>query len=142
MQEYVIMWLVLAIVLAAVEAATTQFVSIWFAAGCVAAMIFAMVSAPVVLQLLAFVVISAILVAATRPFAKRMADRKTTPTNADRAIGEVALVISDVGGGAVGQVKVGGMVWSAVPASDFVLEKGEKCRVLSIEGVKLIVDKI
>jgi membrane protein implicated in regulation of membrane protease activity len=141
-------WLAVAVVLAALEAGTAQFVSIWFSAAAIAATVAALLGAPFWLQLLIFVAAAAILVVLTRPLARRIAHASPgkirpaqTPTNADRAIGETAIVTRDIAGGCVGQVKVNGLDWSAAAAEGAEILAGERARVLAIEGAKLIVEK-
>ncbi|MDR1329018.1 MAG: NfeD family protein [Oscillospiraceae bacterium] len=142
-----VIWLGLAVALAALEAGTTQFVSIWFSLAAVAATVLALIGVPIGLQILVFIVASAVLVATLRPLSRRLARPgkirlPQTPTNADRAIGETAVVVRDIAGGDVGQVKVNGLVWSAVArgsAEGAVIPAGERVRVLAIEGAKLIV---
>jgi membrane protein implicated in regulation of membrane protease activity len=142
-------WLVLAIALAALEAGTAQFVSIWFSLAAVAATVLALLGVPLWAQIIVFVIASAILVAALRPLSRRLARPgkirlPQTRTNADRAIGETAQVIRDIAAGDVGQVKVNGLVWSAVlpdGSGSAVIRAGERVRVLAIEGAKLIVKK-
>ncbi|MDR1589520.1 MAG: NfeD family protein [Oscillospiraceae bacterium] len=150
MNLYAVIWLSLAVLLAALEAGTAQFVSIWFSLAAVVATLLALVGAPVGLQIIVFVVVSAVLVAALRPVARRLARPgrtrpAPTPTNADRAVGETVVVLRDVGGGetgqAAGEVKVNGLVWSAVTPDGAVIRAGERARVLAIEGAKLIVEK-
>ncbi|MDR0916078.1 MAG: NfeD family protein [Oscillospiraceae bacterium] len=142
MAAVAIVWLVAAILLVVLEAFSVQLVSIWFAVGALVAMIFALLALPVWLQLIAFTLVSVALLAATRPLARKIAVRHKTATNLDRAIGEIAIVLRDIGGGQVGEVKVNGLIWSAVPIADFVIRAGETAKVIAIEGVKLVVDKI
>jgi membrane protein implicated in regulation of membrane protease activity len=134
--------------LAALEAWTTQFVSIWFSIAAVAATVLALLGVPLWAQIIIFVAASAVLVATLRPLSRRLARPgkirlPQTRTNADRAIGETAAVIRDIGGGDVGQVKVNGLIWSAVlmEPEKAVIRAGEHVRVLAIEGVKLIVER-
>ena len=62
-------------------------------------------------------------------------------TNADRLIGEIGVMNSDLSQPEdVGQAKVLGGIWSA-KTNDPPLKKGDKVKVLAIEGVKLIVEK-
>jgi membrane protein implicated in regulation of membrane protease activity len=144
MNMHAVVWLVLAVFLAALEAGTTQFVSIWFSLGAVAAMLLALAGAPEWLQIIVFVAVSVALVAALRPLSRRLA-RPRTPTNADRAIGAEVVVLRDIGGDGPGQVKANGLVWSAVAKESpggGVIRAGERVRVLAIEGAKLIVEKV
>jgi membrane protein implicated in regulation of membrane protease activity len=142
LQYATIIWLVIAVVFAAVELSTTQLVSVWFAAGALGAMLCAALQLPFWLQFLAFAVVSAVLMFFTRPIVRRATEGHIVRTNADRVIGQIALVLSEIGGGAGGQVKCCGSVWSAVvPSSDIRLAPGDHALVLAIEGVKLVVDR-
>ena len=67
--------------------------------------------------------------------------RGSVPTNADRVIGQEGIVIKDIDLiEGKGQVKVMGQVWSA--KADGNIAEGAKVRVLSMEGVKLVVEVI
>ena len=73
-------WLGVIVVAAVLEAITTQLVSIWFAAGGVAGLITAVAGGDLTLQLLLFAVVTAVLLAVTRPLARRMAQMPRTLT--------------------------------------------------------------
>ena len=64
----VFVWLVIAVVLGIFEAATVALVSIWFAIGAVAAMVPAYFNAPFWVQILVFILVSALCFVFTRPF--------------------------------------------------------------------------
>lgn len=142
MLYHVIIWLIITIVFIVAEILTTQLIGIWFVPGSLVALIFAAIHAKFWIQILVFAVVTVVLLIMARPLVKRYLDSRITPTNADRAIGQTALVIEDIGDGAIGQVKVNGLVWSAVTDSDSVIAKGERVIVREIDGVKLVVDKI
>ena len=91
-----IFWIVLLVVLLIVEAATVQLVTIWFAIGAAAALIARICGAALWLQWVLFVVVSAVTLAATRPLVRKITKQKTQPTNADRCIGETAMVTEDI----------------------------------------------
>lgn len=133
-------WLVALIAFLIAEGITAQLVSIWFALGSLAAMIAASMQAPLWLQLLLFFLVSALVLAATRPFVKHFTSRNVTPTNADRIIGQPCLVteeIDEVAG--TGAIKVKGQIWSARSRSGGCLSVGSHAQVVAIEGVKAIV---
>ncbi|MDR1217962.1 MAG: NfeD family protein, partial [Oscillospiraceae bacterium] len=67
-----VIWLILAIMLAALEAGTAQFVSIWFSLAAVAATVLALLGVPLWAQIIVFVIASAVLVAALRPLSRRL----------------------------------------------------------------------
>ena len=134
-------WLVAMIVLLIIEGIVPGLVSIWFAIGALAAMISAILGAPLWLQVLWFFAVSILTLCLTRPFAKKYVNSRATPTNADMLIGKECVVteaIDNVLG--TGAVTVGGKVWTArTEESDGKAETGKVMTVVKIEGVKLIV---
>jgi membrane protein implicated in regulation of membrane protease activity len=133
-------WLGIVAVAVLLEMATTQLVSIWFAAGGVGGLIASLVGAPFLVQLLVFVLITGITLAFTRPFVKSALDVKKTNTNADRYLGKIAIVTAEVNNTlGAGQVNVLGSIWTARSANGSVIPVGQRVFVESIDGVKLIV---
>ena len=134
-------WLVAMIVLLIIEGIVPGLVSIWFAIGAFAAMISAILGAPLWLQVLWFFAVSILTLCLTRPFAKKYVNSRATPTNADMLIGKECVVteaIDNVLG--TGTVTVGGKVWTArTEEPDGKAETGKVMTVVKIEGVKLIV---
>lgn len=141
MEHYMLaFWAVALVTLVIIEASTAQLVTIWFAVGALAALISQMLGAQVWLQWVIFVVVSGAVLAATRPLVKKYAKPKIQPTNADRCIGQTAVVtegIDNVAG--KGAVKVGGVIWSARSESGENIKENEKVTITKIDGVKLIV---
>ena len=76
-------WIVIAVVLGIIEAATVSLVSVWFAIGALVAIIPAFFDAPLWVQILVFLAVSAISFAFTRRFFKDVIKVKKQPTNAD-----------------------------------------------------------
>ena len=134
-------WLVAMIVLLIIEGIVPGLVSIWFAIGAFAAMISAILGAPLWLQVLWFFAVSILTLCLTRPFAKKYVNSRATPTNADMLIGKECVVteaIDNVLG--TGAVTVDGKVWTArTEEPDGKAETGKVMTVVKIEGVKLIV---
>ena len=138
-----IFWLVLAIIMGAIEACTAQLVSIWFAVGAVGGCITSLITDKLWIQITVAVVLTLVTLIVTRPLAKRVIDSKKTYTNSDRNIGKTAVCIADIDNiSSVGQVKIGGAVWSAKSADDSVIKKDSKVIVKSIEGAKLVVENL
>ncbi len=133
-------WVALLIVFAAIELITPQLVCIWFAIGSLGAFIAASLDAPLWQQIVIFIVVSVIMIFVTRPLYRRFIKTKLVPTNADRLIGETAVVteaIDNLQG--KGSVKVQGQVWTARSENGEVISENTHVTVLRIEGVKLIV---
>ena len=88
-------WFIGIIVFAILEAVTFQFVSIWFAGGALGALIAFLLGAGPTVQILVFALASAVLLVLSRPLVKKMR-RQKEPTNADRLIGQTALLTEEV----------------------------------------------
>ena len=125
------------------EGFTTQLVSIWFVLGSVCAAITSIFTDSVPIQSAVFLVVSLIALVVTRPLVNKIRQKKgKTSTNADRLIGKIGIVISDIGDvQKVGQVKVEGEIWTAKSQSA-PIAKDSKIKVLAIEGVKLLVEPV
>lgn len=138
----VAMWLMIFVIFLIAEIATSlSLVSIWFCIGSLAGMLAAKLGCTYFIQLLAFVVVSAVFLIATRPFVKKIS-RERESTNADRIIGMKGIVIEDINNVmAVGAIKVDGKEWTArTKNSDTIIEKGKEVVIVAIEGVKAIVE--
>ena len=141
MSTMTIVWLVLAVAMAILEAVTVQLVSIWFTIGGIAACVTSLFTDNIIIQVVVFVAVSAIALAITRPIAKRMKQKKSEPTNADRFIGRNAVVLEEIDNEkAQGLVMVDGQKWTARSLDDAVIPKDAAVTVKAIEGVKLMVE--
>ena len=69
-------WLIVAVVFAVIEASTAQLVCIWFALGSVCGMIAALFTDNVIIQIVVFLISSAILVALTRKIVNKLMGAK------------------------------------------------------------------
>ena len=136
-----ITWLAIMVVLLIAEAACPfHLVSIWFAAGALVAMIISMLGGELWLQIIAFCIVSGALLAGLWPFIRKFLNPNLTKTNVDSVIGTEGIVIADIDNlNAVGQVKLGGMEWTARSTSGDKISAGTRIRVDRIEGVKAIV---
>lgn len=138
-----LIWGITIVILLMVEAATMGLTTIWFAGGAAAALVLALLHAPIWLQIGVFVGISILLLFMTRPLAQAFMTRNRTKTNAESLIGQEAVVIDRIDNiQGTGHVRIGGMEWTARSVrADQTIEKNEIVMVRAIEGVKLIVGK-
>ena len=118
-------WLISFLLLLFIEVITINLVTIWFALGSLAALITTILTDNVNIQVIVFIVVSAV---------------KITPTNLDRVIGKEGVVIKEISKNSYGEVKVGGSVWTATSTKN--IKKDSQVKVLKIDGVKLVVEKI
>lgn len=139
----VTIWLAVLVVCVGIEIATMGLTTIWFAGGALVSAILAALNAPLWLQIVAFFVISLILLYLTRPVAVKYFNKDRVKTNVESLIGRQAIVISEIDNlQGIGQVTVGGQEWSARSVKDDVqLPVGSVVVVRSVSGVKLIVEE-
>ncbi len=133
-------WVFIAVIFAVVEALTMGLTTIWFSAGAVCAAIASMLHAPMLLQVIVFLIVSVVLLYFTKPLAEKQLKIGQEKTNTDALIGKKGLVIAEIAPYQTGQVKVDGQIWSAVGiTNDKQIEIGSEVTIEKIEGVKLIV---
>ena len=133
-------WLGVVAFSAFLEASTMALVSIWFAAGALAATFAAYAGATLTAQLMLFVGVAIVCCLAVRPLARRFIAPRIVPTNADRLLGWEARVTEDIDNSVPsGAVYVDGKTWTARSAGGEVIPAGELVEVERMEGVKLIV---
>lgn len=139
-----IIWLVIGIACVIFEAATPQLTSVWFALGAVAALIVSFFTPDNLwwIQLVVFIIVSAVAVALTRPIARKLLEKNKSRVNADRFLGAEGVVIESIDNVlGKGQVKSMGTVWSARTEDDEErLQTGTVVTIKRIEGVKVIVE--
>ena len=143
MTDMVIFWLVAMVALIVIELATLGLTTIWFACGALAAVVAAALDAPLLLQILMFVVVSFAVLLAVRPIAVKYFNKDRTRTNIESMIGRQAIVVSEIDNmQGVGQVSVNGMEWSARSTiNELKIAVGRVVVIRAVDGVKLIVEE-
>lgn len=141
---YEIFWLIAFGVLLLIEILTLGLTTIWFAAGALVAFLAAALNMPLLVQVIAFLVVSILMLIFTRPIMTKHLNAKTTKTNAESLVGEKARVLIPVNNlKSEGQVMVNGMEWTARSTKDEVtFAKDEMVKIVGISGVKLIIEKL
>ena len=136
-----IFWSAAMVVFIVAEAATVGLVSIWFAAGALAALIASLLGGPLWLQIVLFIAVSVAALLLTRPLARKYVNTKVQATNADRILGHTAVVTERIDNvAATGAVQADGKEWTARTQDDAqTVEQGARVVVERIEGVRLIV---
>ena len=135
-----IVWAIAILAFGIFEGITAQLVSIWFVFGSVAGLIAAFCGAPISVQLVVFIAVTVVTLAATRPIVKKKLNSKAEKTNADRCIGQDAVVLEEINNLLpTGQVKADGKVWTARSSDGSSIPKDTVVTVEKIDGVKLIV---
>lgn len=135
-------WLIMAGIFLIVEIMTVGFLIFWLSIGSLFAMVTSFFTDNLFIQTAVFVVASTLLIFATKPFVKKFATVKNPiKTNVYSSIGKVGIVTEDIDNlKAVGQIKLGGEVWSATSIDNSVISKGTEVIIKEISGVKAIVE--
>jgi membrane protein implicated in regulation of membrane protease activity len=135
-----LIWLLVAGVLAAAEAASLTFVLLMFAGGAAAAAITAAAGGPVLLQCIVAIVATLALLGGVRPIArKHLTAGAGTTTGSDALVGQEAIVLSQVDAHD-GRVRLNGGEWSARSYDERqILPAGTVVRVMKITGATAVV---
>ena len=138
-----ILWLALLVLFIVAEASTVTMVSIWFAAGSLAALVVALLGGKFWLQIVLFLAVSAVFLALLRPIARKHFTPRITRTNVDAMEGKVCVVVSDIDNlASSGQVKIGDVEWTARSESGEKIPAGTQVKVDRVEGVKVYVTPV
>lgn len=138
-------WLIIAGLCFIIEIATVGFLIFWFGVSALLTCLVSLFVPNVIAQTAIFIILSIFFICLSRPFANKIGNKDQTVTNSNAVIGKEGIVTKtiNVTPGEVGQVKVSSDIWSAV-ATNYTgsIPVGSTVRVLSIDGVKLVIDPI
>lgn len=136
-------WIIVAVVCAIVEAVSLGITSIWFVLGAIVALILASFDVPFIIQIVVFLAVSIVLLIYTRPIATKYLKLGKEKTNVEAVVGLEGVVIEKIDNVlGKGQVKIGGLIWSAKSEDGEDIEKEEEVEVVAVKGVRVIVKKI
>lgn len=135
--EYWVMWLIIVILLAIIEFATVNLVSIWFVISGILSLLASLFTDSFFIQFGIFVIGGIFLLLLTKPLLKKMRQFPTAKINLDRIIGMDGIVTEEIKKNMVGEVKVDGKLWSAIAEETIPVDTMVK--VEKIDGVKLVV---
>lgn len=138
-------WLIIAGICLIIEIATVGFLVFWFAVAALITCLLSLFIHNAIIQTAIFVVLSALLIFLTRPFANKIGKKDKVVTNSSSLIGKEGTVLKDItfNSATLGQVKVNGDVWSAVTEEDYgIIPAKSIVRILKIDGVKLVVEPL
>ncbi len=142
----VIAWLILGVILLAVEIHHFAFYSLFAAAGCFAATLVALfLPGAIPLQVATAVVVAAVGIVAVRPLVSKRFHLHTEHGTLGRGVagtlvGEEVLTLDEVGDiDRVGHVRLAGERWLATSGSGSVIPGGTKVLVTAVEGTTLVV---
>ncbi|MEP6892353.1 MAG: NfeD family protein [Gaiellaceae bacterium] len=143
----IVIWLVGALALLAIETFTLAFVAVYIALGAVCAAIAAAVGAGFGIQVIVFVGVAVFsLLLTRRPLRRALGRTPLITSGAQNIVGRHATVTVaiPVGPGGRGQVKIGTEFWTATAESDFTAGIAEEAtvEVVALKGVTAIVKPV
>lgn len=134
-------WLIISGLFFILEMITVGFLVFWFGIGAIFAMITSFFTDSITIQTAVFLISSTALLFLTKPFVKKFSRKDTVKTNAYSVIGKTGVVVKEINPTeGVGQVKIGGEVWSA--KAEDVIPIGSQVEVVEIDGVKAVVKPV
>ena len=135
-----VVWVIGIVVFLLLEAATYQFICIWFAGGALGALIFWALGFGMNVQISAFFIVSALLLVLTRPLVRKITANRKVKTNVDVIPGKICLVTEEINNlSETGKAKLDGMEWTARSKNGEIIKEGSTAEVVEVSGVKLIV---
>lgn len=135
-------WGIIFVVTLIIELETADLVTIWFSLSALITLICGVIFLKPLYQILLFLVLSVVLILATKPLAKKRMRGTYVRTNTDRFIGMVAVVTKEILPNEIGEVKIDNQLWRAVNNEGLAFQPGEKVIVDAISGIKLVVSRI
>jgi membrane protein implicated in regulation of membrane protease activity len=136
-------WFLVGILLLGGEMLTAGgFYLLFFGLGAIAVGLVGLAGAtwPLWAQWLAFTVLSIVATALFRRPLLAAIQRRTPRARVDDLSGEIATPRSAIAPGAVGRAELRGTVWSARNRGDRELAPGERCRVVRVDGLELLLE--
>jgi len=137
-------WLVLAVALGVAEMVSLDLVLLMLAVGALVGALAAIISLPVVLQVLLAAGGSAAMLALVRPnLVARLHQGPTLVSGHDKLVGLQGLVTEQVSAQNPGRVKLGGEIWSACPYDEsLTIAPGATVEVFAIRGATAYVHPV
>ena len=136
-----LLWLIASGLFVAGEMASLDLVLLMFAGGALGGMTVALLGGATILQMIAFIVVSGVLLAVVRPIAKKQLVNSTPLQldGVDTLIGRTAKVTRDIDVSG-GRIRMGADEWTARSqhsGESFVV--GETVRILQVDGATAVV---
>ncbi|WP_297714440.1 NfeD family protein [Clostridium sp.] len=134
----VIIWILVAIFVIAIDVVTSSFIFMWLSIGALAAIILSLLGISVLWQVIAFLIVGVVTISIGYPWAKKKfkADVNQVLTMEQTYIGKEMVATEDME--ETSKIKVSGIYWTAYNKGK-TIKKGEKYTITGIEGNKLIV---
>ncbi|MBR5997202.1 MAG: NfeD family protein [Bacilli bacterium] len=142
-------WLGIMVIMVIIECMGPALVSIWFAAGAFVSLVLALLSLidgvmiPWWVQVIVFVVVSAITLIALRPLSKKYFKRNVISSNVDSLVGKRGLLEEEIKPFEPGVCRINDVLWTAISTNGKeTIASKSIVEVVAIQGNKLLVKKV
>lgn len=135
-----LLWIIVAIVMVAIDLATSAFLFSWIGLGAIVAMFANLLALSFLVQVIIFGIVSLIAIGIGYPWAKKKfkASIRTTPLMEETYIGMIfdaeERIESTAG------IKISGIYWTVINEGE-IIEKGDKFIITGIQGNKFTISK-
>lgn len=137
----ILLWVAIGITAIAIDLITSNLLFVWFTVGCLASLIALILNYSFTVQIITFIGVSALFMAIGYPLAKEALNKTVsrTPTMEEGYIGREITIDDEVIEKTM--IKLDGIYWT-IKNQGQVLKKGDKAKIIGIEGNKLLVKKV
>ncbi|WP_368490208.1 NfeD family protein [Clostridium sp. BJN0013] len=141
MYNSIILWVIIGIAALSLDIITSSFLFVWFTVGAIGAIIAEILNYPFIIQLIVFVVISAVFIIICYPIVKKNIKKyvKPTPLREETYVGKEIVVDEEMVKN--NGLKIDGVYWN-IKKQGYTLKKGDIVKVIAIEGNRLVIEKI
>lgn len=139
-----LVWTLITVLALILEVSSGTFYLLCFAIGAACAVVSSLFAIPFWVQVMVFILFSAVSVFAVRPFAVKYLHPHTEErlSNADALIGREGKLIEPITDHSAGYVRVDGDEWKAVSADGSPIEDGARVKVVARESIIVTVERI
>lgn len=134
-------WAVVFIVTLVVEIITVELASIWFAFGSFIAFILALCGVNETVQIVVFLVSSAVMFLSFRNICIKLLKNSKEKTNTDSLVGTVHKLTKEIKEDEPGEIKINDIPWRVVCKTNEKIEKNCEVKIVEVQGNKFVVEK-
>lgn len=138
-------WLAVVAVALIIEFISMDLTSIWFAiAGVVSLVLAAVGGVSWEIQLIIFIILSAILVIFVRKITRKilLTSKEDSRTNVDSLVGKRTKLLSSITDDQKGTVSINGITWGVIGQNDVGIKEGSVVEIVGVQGNTFIVKKV
>ncbi|WP_251862496.1 NfeD family protein [Clostridium sp. Marseille-Q2269] len=137
----IMIWVIIGTAALTIDLATSSFLFVWFTLGSIGALVAQILGCSLPIQIIIFVIISLICMIIGYPIVKKIIKKQQNSLLAieKNYVGETFTADKDVKD--EGVLKFQGVYWRVINTGSYV-KKGDKVKIMSVEGNKIFIKKV